>query len=53
MSDINADNNGAYLKSRNTNKVHCCDDDRTSIVREGAYYSSSQSSELQDTRQVH
>ena len=34
ISDINADDNGAYLKSRNTNKFFYCDNDRTSIVRE-------------------
>ena len=33
-SDINADENGAYLKSRNTNKCYSCDNNRTSIVRE-------------------
>ena len=33
-SDINADENGAYLKSRNTNKCYSCDNDRTSIFRE-------------------
>ena len=34
ISDINADDNGAYLKSRNTNKFYYCENDRTSIVRE-------------------
>ena len=41
ISDINADYNGAYLKSRNTNKFYYCDNDRTSIVREdisGKFY---------------
>ena len=41
ISDINADDNGAYLKSRNTNKFYYCDNDRTSIVREdirGKFY---------------
>ena len=40
-SDINADDNGAYLKSRNTNKFYYCDNDRTSMVREdisGKFY---------------
>ena len=32
--DMNADNNGAYLKSRNTNKFCYCDNDRSSIIRE-------------------
>ena len=34
ISDINADDNGAYLKSRNTNRFYYCDNDRTSIARE-------------------
>ena len=32
--DMNADNNGACLKSRNTNKFCYCDNDRSSIIRE-------------------
>ena len=32
ISGINADDNGAYLKSRNTSKFYYCDNDRTSIV---------------------
>ena len=32
--DINVDNNGAYLKSRNTSEFYYCDNDRTSIVCE-------------------
>ena len=31
VSDINADDNGAYLKSRNTDKFYYCNNDRTSI----------------------
>ena len=41
ISDINADDNGAYLKSRNTNKFYYCDNEQTSIVREdtsGKFY---------------
>ena len=41
MSDTNANNNDAYLKSRNTNKFYYCDNDRTSMVREdisGKFY---------------
>ena len=41
MSHINADYNGAYLKSRNIDKFYYCDNDRTSIVREdisGKFY---------------
>ena len=41
ISDINADDNGAYLKSRSTNKFYYCDNNRTSIVREdisGKFY---------------
>ena len=34
ISDINADDNGVYLKSRNTNKFYYCDNDRPSIFRE-------------------
>ena len=34
ISDINADDNGAYLQSRNTNKLYYCENDRTSIVHE-------------------
>ena len=30
ISDINADDNVVYLKSRNTNKFYYCDNDRTS-----------------------
>ena len=33
ISDINTDENGAYLKSHNTNKFYFYDNDRTSIVR--------------------
>ena len=32
ISDTNADDNGAYLKSRNTNNFYYFDKDRTSIV---------------------
>ena len=41
ISDINADYNGPYLKSRNTNKFYYCDNDRACIVREdisGKFY---------------
>ena len=41
ISDINADDNGAYLKSRSTNKFYYCDNDRTNTVREdisGKFY---------------
>ena len=41
ISNINANDNGAYLKSRNTNKFYYCDKDRTSVVREdisGKFY---------------
>ena len=41
VSNINANDNGAYLKSRNTNKFYYCDKDRTSVVREdvsGKFY---------------
>ena len=41
ISDINAEDNGAYLKSPNTNKLYYCDNDRTNIVREeisGKFY---------------
>ena len=41
ISDINADDNGPYLKSGNTNKFYYCDNHRTSIVREdisGKFY---------------
>ena len=34
IPDINAVDNGTYLKSRNTNKFYHCDNDRTNIVRE-------------------
>ena len=34
ISNINAGSNGAYLKSRNTNKFYYCDNDRASIIRE-------------------
>ena len=33
ISDINTDENSAYLKSHNTNKFYFYDNDRTSIVR--------------------
>ena len=41
ISHINADKNGAYLKSRNINKFYYCDNDQTSIVHEdisGKFY---------------
>ena len=41
VSDTNADDNGAYLKSRNTNKFYFNKNDRTNIVREdisGKFY---------------
>ena len=41
ISDINADNNHPYLKSRNANKFYYCDNDGTSIVCEdisGKFY---------------
>ena len=41
ISDENADENGAYLKSRNTNRFYYCENKRTSIVREdisGKFY---------------
>ena len=42
ISDINADDTGSYLKSRNTrNKFYYCDNDRSSIVCEdisGKFY---------------
>ena len=34
ISDINADDNGVYLISRNSKKFYFCDNDRTNIVRE-------------------
>ena len=33
VSDINADDNGAYLKSRNTNKFYYCENDRILFVK--------------------
>ena len=33
ISDINADDNGVYLKSCNTNKFYYCDNDRTLTKR--------------------
>ena len=41
ISDINADENGAYLKSRSTNTFYYCENDRTGIIREdisGKFY---------------
>ena len=41
ISDINADDNGVYLKSCNTSKFYYCDKNRTSIAREdigGKFY---------------
>ena len=41
ISNINADGNSAYLKSRNTNKFYYCDNDQASIIREdisGKFY---------------
>ena len=41
ISDINTEDNGAYLKYRNINKFYYCNNDRTIIVREdisGKFY---------------
>ena len=56
ISDINADDNGVYLKYRSTKKFYYCDNDRTSIVCEdisGKFYYNERLPRNSDKKSLH